>query len=327
VRRLASKLSVVKQPVSLVVNVCLPSFSTQASEPIILRSVAEHVFKEIRAKVDLIQQQSGGTPPCLAVMLVGERKDSQAYVRNKKKACEECGIKSIGIDLPATASQEQIIQEVKKLSDDPSINGILVQLPLPKHVNHRAVLESITPLKDVDGLTGMNHGSLFIHGLEAGLVPCTPLGVMRLLQDSNISAEGKHAVVLGRSNLVGKPLALLLLSRNATVTICHSKTKDLPIILGQADILIAAVGIANFVKGEWLKPGAVVIDVGINAFNDPSTKKGYRLVGDTDYESCKKVASAITPVPGGVGPMTVAMLMSNTIRAWELQHGQPSSNP
>jgi len=218
--------------------------------------------------------------------------------------------------------QDQIIQEVKRLSDDPTVHGILVQLPLPKHVNHRAVLEAITPLKDVDGLTGMSHGSLFIHGLEAGLVPCTPLGVMRLLQDSNISPEGKHAVVLGRSNLVGKPVALLLLSRNATVTICHSKTKDLPAILGQADILIAAVGIANFVKGEWLKPGAVVIDVGINAFNDPAAKRGYRLVGDTDYESCKKVASAITPVPGGVGPMTVAMLMSNTVKAWELQHGQ-----
>jgi len=303
-----------------VVNVTfVRTFTKKPGEAIVLRSVADKVKHELAAKCAAIKTKYG-EPPCLAVILVGDRKDSEAYVRNKKKACEEVGIRSVGIDLPASTPQAEIMAQVKRLDNDPSINGILVQLPLPKGIDHRAVLECISPVKDVDGLTGMSHGHLFIHGIEAGLVPCTPLGVMRLLEDAKISLEGKNAVVLGRSNLVGKPLALLFLSRNATVTVAHSKTKNLKEVLRSAEILVAAIGQPQFVKGDMVQPGAVVIDVGINAVPAADNPKGYKLVGDVDYEACKKVASAITPVPGGVGPMTVAMLISNTVRAWELQY-------
>jgi 5,10-methylene-tetrahydrofolate dehydrogenase/methenyl tetrahydrofolate cyclohydrolase len=263
--------------------------------------------------------------PGLAVVLVGERRDSATYVRMKKKACDEIGIRSIGIDLPVEVSQADVIEKVKELNNDPMVDGILVQLPLPPHIDEQAVLDEISQNKDVDGLHPLNVAHLANTKTHAPgkkgwsfesidfHVACTPQGCIELLDRSGIDIEGKEAVVLGRSNIVGIPVALLLMQRNATVTIAHSRTNDLPSVLRRADIVVAAVGRTEMVIGEWLKPGAVVIDVGINSKDDASKKAGYRLVGDCDYESCAAVASQITPVPGGVGPMTIAMLMRNTV--------------
>lgn len=223
--------------------------------------------------------------------------------------------------------QEEILALVKRLNDDPSVSGILVQLPLPSHCSADRVISALHPLKDADGLTQSSAGALLTHGLSAPLIPCTPLGCIRLLDAYRIPIEGKHAVVIGRSNLVGKPVAQLLLSRNATVTTVHSRTTELAEHVKRADIVVAAIGKAEWVQASWLKQGAVVVDVGINAKDDASKKLGYRLVGDVDFESAKNCVSAITPVPGGVGPMTVAMLIHNTVRAYRLQKEQQTAAP
>jgi 5,10-methylene-tetrahydrofolate dehydrogenase/methenyl tetrahydrofolate cyclohydrolase len=256
--------------------------------------------------------------PGLATVLVGDDPASKVYVRNKQKACAEVGIASFGYNLPAEASQQEVESLVSQLNADPTINGILVQLPLPWHLNDEAVLSAIDLHKDVDGFHPVNIGKLAQKGREPLFVPCTPAGVMVLLEKAGATLEGANAVVLGRSNIVGMPVALLLVRANATVTICHSKTHDLPSITRQADVLIAAIGKAEMVRGDWVKPGAYVIDVGINRIEDPNSPKGSRLVGDVAFEEVREVASAITPVPGGVGPMTIAMLLRNTLHAREL---------
>ena len=279
--------------------------------------IAAEIRSEVKAAVSARQEQ--GLPvPGLATVLVGDDPASKVYVRNKQKACAEVGIASFGYNLPAEASQQEVEDLVSQLNADPTINGILVQLPLPRHLNDEAVLSAIDLNKDVDGFHPMNIGKLAQKGREPLFVPCTPAGIMVLLEKAGAKLEGANAVVLGRSNIVGMPVALLLVRANATVTICHSKTHDLPSITRQADVLIAAIGKAEMVRGDWVKPGAYVIDVGINRIEDPSAPKGSRLVGDVAFEEVREVASAITPVPGGVGPMTIAMLLRNTLHAREL---------
>ena len=230
----------------------------------------------------------------------------------KKRACAEVGIKSFSNELPEDVSQEELIAVVQGLNADPEVDGILVQLPLPDHLDEEAVLAEIDLAKDVDGFHPLNIGRLSMKFRAPLFTPCTPRGCIELLDRMEIPIEGKRAVVLGRSNIVGLPVAMMLLHRNATLTICHSRTKDLPSVVREADILIAAVGRAQMVKGDWLKPGVAIIDVGINAVDDPTRKRGYRLVGDVDAEEAKEVAGYITPAPGGVGPMTIAMLLRNT---------------
>ena len=281
------------------------------------KQIAAEIRSEVKAAVSARQEQ--GLPvPGLATVLVGNDPASKVYVRNKQKACAEVGIASFGYNLPAEASQQEVEDLVSQLNADPTINGILVQLPLPRHLNDEAVLSAIDLHKDVDGFHTVNIGKLAQKGREPLFVPCTPAGVMVLLEKAGATLEGANAVVLGRSNIVGMPVALLLVRANATVTICHSKTHDLPSITRQADVLIAAIGKAEMVRGDWVKPGAYVIDVGINRIEDPSAPKGSRLVGDVAFKEVREVASAITPVPGGVGPMTIAMLLRNTLHAREL---------
>lgn len=275
-------------------------------------AVAKTIRGEIQAEVQAMKAQCGKVPG-LATVLVGERKDSQTYVRNKQKACAEAGIRSFGHDLPADISQVDLLKIVRELNADPEVHGILVQLPLPPHVDEEEILSAISIEKDVDGFHPLNIGRLSMKRREPLFVPCTPKGCIELLDRTGVKIEGKRAVVLGRSNIVGLPVAMLLLHRNATLTICHSRTQDLPGVVRQADILIAAVGRAEMVRGDWVKPGVVVIDVGINSVDDPTSPKGYRLVGDVAFDEVKEVASAITPVPGGVGPMTIAMLLRNTL--------------
>ena len=250
--------------------------------------------------------------PGLAVVLVGENPASQVYVRNKKKACEEVGIASFDHDMPASASREELIAKVKELNADPKVHGILVQLPLPRAEDEAIIIQTIAPEKDADGFHVINAGKLATGDLT-GTVACTPLGAMMLLKHYAGELKGKHAVVLGRSNIVGKPMAQLLLREDCTVTIAHSKTKHIEAVCREADILVAAVGRAQMVKKEWVKPGAVVIDVGINRLTLPDGKE--KLVGDVDFDQVKDMASAITPVPGGVGPMTIACLLHNTLHA------------
>lgn len=276
------------------------------------KAIAETIRGEIQAEVQAMKAKYGKVPG-LATVLVGERKDSQTYVRSKQKACAEVGIASFGHDLPADISQAELLQIVRELNANPAVHGILVQLPLPAHIDDEEILGAISIEKDVDGFHPLNIGRLSMKRREPLFVPCTPKGCIELLDRTGVTIEGKQAVVLGRSNIVGLPVAMLLLHRNATLTICHSRTKDLPGVVRQADILIAAVGRAEMVRGDWVKPGAVVIDVGINAVNDPSQPKGYRLVGDVAFDEVKEVAGAVTPVPGGVGPMTIAMLLRNTV--------------
>ncbi len=284
------------------------------------KAIAATIRGEIKAEVDALREQTGKVPG-LAAVLVGTRKDSQTYVRMKKRACEEVGITSFGYDLPEDISQEDLLKVVRELNDNPDVHGILVQLPLPDHIDDEEILGAISLEKDVDGFHPLNIGRLSMKRRDPRFVPCTPRGCIELLDRSDVTIEGKNAVVLGRSNIVGLPVAMLLLHRNATVTICHSRTKDLPAVVGGADIVIAAVGRPEMVKGDWLKPGAVVIDVGVNAVDDASKKKGYRLVGDVDFESAKEVAGMITPVPGGVGPMTIAMLLRNTLDSAQVAYG------
>lgn len=274
---------------------------------------------KIRAEVkEAVQARVGRVLPGLATVLVGEDPASQVYVRSKHRACEEVGIQSFGHVLPATATQAEVEACIADLNADPRVHGILVQLPLPRHLNEERILNAILPNKDVDGFHPMNLGQLAQKGREPLFVPCTPAGVMRLLEESGHPLEGANALVLGRSNIVGMPVALLLLRANATVTVCHSKTKDLPAMVRQADVLVAAIGKPEMVKADWVKPGAVVIDVGINRIPDATSKSGTRLVGDVAYDEVAEVASAITPVPGGVGPMTIAMLLANTLKGAQL---------
>jgi methylenetetrahydrofolate dehydrogenase (NADP+)/methenyltetrahydrofolate cyclohydrolase len=281
------------------------------------KAVAEQVRKQV-AEAVAARVAAGKPRPGLATVLVGDNPASQVYVSSKQKACAEVGIESFGHKLPATATQEEVENLVRSLNEDPRVNGILVQLPLPSHLIEEDVLKAISIEKDVDGFHPMNIGRLAQKGRDPLFIPCTPAGVMYLLEQTLPKLEGLNAVVLGRSNIVGMPVALLLVRANATVTICHSRTKDLPSVVRQADVLVAAVGKAEMVRGDWVKPGAVVVDVGINRVDDPGKPKGYRLVGDVAYDEVAQVASWITPVPGGVGPMTIAMLLQNTLRAAEL---------
>ncbi|MDZ7843480.1 MAG: bifunctional methylenetetrahydrofolate dehydrogenase/methenyltetrahydrofolate cyclohydrolase FolD [Anaerolineales bacterium] len=285
------------------------------------RAVAQEVRESVAADVAAMVAE-GKKPPGLATVLVGQDPASQVYVRMKHKACEEAGIVSIGHELPATASQEDVETLVKELNDDPDVHGILVQLPLPNGLDDERVLRTISIDKDVDGFHPLNIGRLAQKGREPQFVPATPDGVIYLLKDAGVQLEGADAVVLGRSNIVGMPVALLLVKENSTVTICHSRTKNIEEKCREADVLIAAVGWPEMVKGDWVKPGAAVIDVGVNRVDDESAKRGYRLVGDVDYNQVKEVAGHITPVPGGVGPMTIAMLLRNTVRAAKIAHGK-----
>lgn len=283
------------------------------------KMIAQRVREEVAAKV-AARAAAGKQKPTLATVLVGNRPDSAAYVASKGKACQELGMGSISEHLPVDAPQEQVEELVSRLNADPQVSGILVQLPMPSHIDEERVLSLINLEKDVDGFSPLNIGRLAQKGREPLFVPCTPYGCIYLLETLGIKIEGANAVVLGRSNIVGMPAALLLIGRNATVTVCHSRTRDLPGVVRQADILIAAIGKTQMVRGDWIKPGAAVIDVGINAIPDATKKSGKRLVGDVNFEEAKEVAGYITPVPGGVGPMTIAMLMKNTLRAAEIQN-------
>lgn len=280
------------------------------------KAIAADIRKELAAKTAELQQTRGVTPG-LGLLLVGDNPASQSYVRSKEKACAEVGFNSVVLRWPADATEEQILEQVRSWNEDDSIHGILVQLPLPRHVNEQRVLLAISPAKDVDGFHPENVGRL-VTGLP-GFVPCTPAGIVELLARSGVQTKGKHVVVVGRSNIVGKPVANLLYQKNsranAVVTICHTGADDISYYTRQADILIAAVGVPHLLKAADVKPGAVVIDVGVNQVDDASAPKGKRLVGDVDFENVAPVASAITPVPGGVGPMTIAMLLSNTYRS------------
>jgi 5,10-methylene-tetrahydrofolate dehydrogenase/methenyl tetrahydrofolate cyclohydrolase len=277
------------------------------------------VRDEVAAQV--AKRTAAGKPqPVLATVLVGDRPDSAAYVTSKGKACLELGMGSVSEHLGADATQEQVEKLVKKLNASRKISGILVQLPMPSHIDEERVLSLINIEKDVDGFSPINIGRLAQKGRKPLFVPCTPYGCIYLLEQAGVQIEGANAVVLGRSNIVGMPAALLLISRNATVTVCHSRTRDLPAMIRQADILIAAIGKVEMVRGDWIKPGAAVIDVGINSVPDATKKSGHRLVGDVNFNEAREVAGFITPVPGGVGPMTIAMLMKNTLRAAEIQN-------
>ena len=282
------------------------------------KAIAQKVRDEVKEKVTK-RLAEGKSQPGLATVLVGERIDSATYVSMKQKACAELGMTSFHHPLPADVSQEDLEKLIKELNDDPKVSGILVQLPLPDHLDEERVLQLISIEKDVDGFSPINIGRLAQKGREPLFVPCTPFGCIYLLKQAGVEISGANAVVLGRSNIVGMPAALLLVKENATVTVCHSRTKNLADVVRQADILIAAIGRTEMVRGDWIKPGAAVIDVGMNDKPDATKKRGYRLVGDVNFEEAKEVAGFITPVPGGVGPMTIAMLMANTLRAAEIQ--------
>lgn len=285
-------------------------------EPILMNG------KEVAAKVregllsEIAELKAAGHTPGLAVVLVGEDPASQVYVASKVKACAELGIYSQKWALPADTTQEELVELIHKLNADDRIHGILVQSPPPKHIDEEAVILNIDPRKDVDGFHPVNVAKLVLED-ETGFVPCTPLGCMVMLKEYGIETKGKHAVVIGRSMIVGKPMANLLVSKkaNATVTIAHSRTADLPAVCRTADIVVAAVGRPEMVKADYIKPGAVVVDVGINRIEDATRPRGYRIVGDVDFADVAPQCSAITPVPGGVGPMTIAMLMANTVKA------------
>lgn len=275
------------------------------------KEIAQAVRQEIRQEVEDLKAK--GFVPGLAVILVGDNPASQTYVRNKEKACLDLGMHSVLIKKPATLSQEELIANINELNQDDSIHGILVQLPLPNHIDEKAIIEAISPEKDVDGFHPINIGRMMTG--QRAFLPCTPYGVMVMLQHINYDLEGKHVVVVGRSNIVGKPQAQLMLNANATVTICHSKTKDLAYYTKQADVIVAAVGKRNTITSDHIKEGAVIIDVGMNR-NDEG-----KLCGDVDYEGVLEKASYVTPVPGGVGPMTITMLMKNTVQSAQKAYG------
>lgn len=271
--------------------------------------LAAQMKERVAAGVKELKEK--GIEPCLAVIMVGENPASQVYVKGKVKDCAECGIKSLEIHLPAETTQNELLQKLAELAGDAGVHGLLVQLPLPAHIDEKTVIEAIPPQKDVDGFTAVNVGRMMIG--EECFLPCTPAGCMEMIRSTGVSISGKNAVVIGRSNIVGKPAAMLLLRENATVTICHSRTENLKQVCANADILVAAVGRAGFVTGDMVKPGAVVIDVGINR-----NAQG-KLCGDVDYDAAAEKAGYITPVPGGVGLMTRAMLMQNTLQAAQKQ--------
>jgi len=289
------------------------------SELISGKIISAQINEELCLEVK--QLKTKGIEPCLAVVLVGEDPASEVYVRNKKRTSEEIGMRSIGHNLPDTTTQRELETLIQSLNADPAVHGILCQFPLPEGHDEKKVIQTIAPEKDVDGLHPLNAG-LIAMGIPK-FISCTPYGVLQMLKRSGISTSGKNAVVLGRSNLVGRPIATLLSSKgwDATVTVCHSRTNEMAEVTSQADILIVAIGIPEFVKANMVKPGAVVIDVGINRIDDPNKAKGTRLVGDVAFEEVAAKSSFITPVPGGVGPMTIAMLMVNTVNAARWQNG------
>ena len=275
------------------------------------KQVAAEIRAELKVRAEALRKD--GVVPCLAVLLAGDDPASKIYVRNKKRACEEIGIESRELLFPESVTEEELIAQIRALNEDAAVDAMLVQLPLPKHIDEARVLAEIAPEKDADGFHVVNAGRLFTG--QTSVLPCTPAGCMELLRRANVEFSGKHAVVVGRSNIVGKPMAMLLLNEHCTVTICHSRTRDLARFTRDADILVAAVGRPGIITGEMIKPGAAVIDVGINRLENG------KLMGDVDFESAEPVAGAITPVPGGVGPMTIAMLMQNAILAAEKRHG------
>lgn len=275
------------------------------------KALAAEIRSEVKTQVAALAEK--GVSTALAVILVGDDSASQVYVRNKIKACADTGIRSLEFRMPAETTQQQLLAKIAELNADERVDGILVQLPLPKQINADAVISAIDPAKDVDGFHVANAGAL-VTGKQ-GFVPCTPFGVMRLIEKSGVNPRGKSAVIVGRSNIVGKPMALLLLAADATVTVAHSRTPDLSAVTRNADILVAAVGRAKLIKADMVKPGAVVIDVGMN--RDENGK----LCGDVDFAEVKEIAGSITPVPGGVGPMTIAMLMQNTVLAAQMRRG------
>ena len=280
------------------------------------RAISEKVYVDLRREI--AELKTKGVTPGLAVVLVGDDPASRAYVRSKDKMCRELGLHSVKLELPASTTQTDLLRRVEELNADSTIHGILVQSPPPEHIDEAAIVRALDPRKDVDGFHPENVAKLVLDD-ASGFVPCTPLGVQRLLIESKIEINGAHVVVLGRSMIVGKPLALLLMQKNeqanATVTVVHSRSRDLTAIIRSADIIVAAIGRAEFVKADHVREGAVVIDVGINRVEDRAAERGYRLVGDVSFDEVSKKAGAITPVPGGVGPMTIAMLMSNTVKA------------
>jgi len=279
------------------------------------KKLAEKIRVDLKPRVEALALR--GVVPGLAVLLVGEDPASVSYVTAKEKACAELGMKSFEHRLPAHASQEEILRLVHAFNDDPAVHGILVQLPLPKGIAEAKIIEAISPDKDVDGFTPINVGRMVLG--DPCFLPCTPHGVIKLIEMAGVKTAGAHAVVVGRSNIVGKPLANLLVRKsiNATVTVCHTGTKDMALHTRRADILIACAGVPELIKADMVKPGACVIDVGVNRVDDPSRPKGWRLVGDVDFDSVKDIAGSITPVPGGVGPMTITMLMFNTVESAE----------
>jgi methylenetetrahydrofolate dehydrogenase (NADP+)/methenyltetrahydrofolate cyclohydrolase len=285
------------------------------------KRIAADIKQEAAQETELLR--SKGIIPGLATVLVGEDPASQTYVGMKRKTCEELGMHSIFEKHDADMPEADLLALVDRLNKDPEVHGVLVQLPLPKHIDDKKVLLLIDPDKDVDGFHPMNVGRMMVG--EPRFLPCTPAGVVELLMRTDNAPSGKEVVVVGRSNIVGKPVAVMLMQKNpradATVTVCHSRTRNLPDVVRRGDIVIAAMGSPEFIKAEWLKPGAVVIDVGTNRVDDPTRERGWRQVGDVEFEKAKEVASAITPSPGGVGPMTIALLMANTVRAAKLAHG------
>lgn len=287
------------------------------------KKISTEIKNELRIQIEELKKQ-GKNVPGLAAILVGDNPASQIYVSSKSKSCQEIGMRSFVEKLSADISQNELISIIKKYNEDENFHGILVQLPLPKHIDENKIIESIYPEKDVDGFHPVSVGNLVI-GKDT-LVSCTPAGIQELLKRYNIETQGKHVVVVGRSNIVGKPIANLLLQKNkfanSVVTVCHSAASDLSVFTKQADILIAAIGKAEMIKADMVKDGVVVIDVGINRIEDPTNSKGYRLVGDVAFEEVSRKSSFITPVPGGVGPMTIAMLLSNTFKAYKLYGGQ-----
>lgn len=287
-------------------------------ELILGKTVSESIYSELRDRIGAMR--SNGLVPGLAVVLVGEDPASQVYVRMKGKKCEELGMHSVTVILPENTTQAELLKKVDELNHDDSIHGFLIQLPLPSHIDEKAVINAIDPMKDVDCFHPINVGKMLIG--EPVFLPATPAGVQQMLIRSGIETKGKHVVVVGRSNIVGKPMAAMMMQKgdgaDSTVTVVHSRTKDLPAMTRQADILIVAMGKPNFVTADMVKDGAVVIDVGTNRIDDPNAKNGSRLVGDVDFENVKNKVSAISPVPGGVGPMTICMLMANTVEAAEI---------
>ncbi|NTU43916.1 MAG: bifunctional methylenetetrahydrofolate dehydrogenase/methenyltetrahydrofolate cyclohydrolase FolD [Chlorobiaceae bacterium] len=288
------------------------------------KKVSLDLKEELKAGVETYRKATGKVPG-LTVIIVGHDPASQVYVRNKAKTCKEIGMFSTVIEMPSDTTQAELLEKIQELNHDPAVHGILVQQPLPKQIDEFAVTIAIDPKKDVDGFHPENLGRLVMGELDKCFVSCTPYGILELLGRYNIETRGKHCVVVGRSNIVGKPMANLMLQKldatNCTVTICHSATKNIPHYTLQADILIAAIGKAGFITADMVKPGAVVIDVGINRIEDPATNSGYRLVGDVDFEGVSAIASAMTPVPGGVGPMTIAMLLKNTLHSFQRING------